>query len=552
MKKNSVLSFKTWLPHIVAIAVFMGITLAYMYPVLSGEKMVQSDILSHKGSAKEIYDYREQYGEEPLWTNSMFGGMPSFMISTSYPSNYTQYIQKIITFGTENPVRHIFLLMLGFYVLMLALNVNPWLGIVGSIGFAFSSYFFVALEAGHTNKIASVAYIPAVIAGVLVGYRKNIFLGFALTALALTLELYAKHVQITYYLLLFVVIIGIGELISAIKENKLPHFAKATVVLIFAAVLAIVPNWSYLDTARTHSKETIRGGSSELTAKAKETDGGLDYEYATGWSYGKMETFTLLIPNYYGGASGGELSESSATYQALKDRGVATKQAKDYIKSMPLYWGDQRFTSGPVYVGAAICFLFLLGMFVVKDSLKWALLAATFLSLFLAWGKHSILVFDFFFYYVPYFNKFRTPSMALILAETTMPIIGILAIREIVSGKVNKSELMKALKISLLTVGGLVLIFGVFGSFFMDGVGPNDQQYEANNQGWLISAIQQDRLKMVRMDALRSLFFIIAAAAAIFAFATDKLKKSHFIAGLAVIILADLWFVDKRIVVVEL
>lgn len=540
------LTFKKILPYLVAIALFIVIALVYFSPVLEGKKIRQSDIVNWKGMSKEVYDYRDKTGEEALWTNSMFGGMPAYQISVIYKGVLVKYVDKILKLGLPHPIDKVFLYFLGFFILLLILRVNPWLAVLGSIAFAFSSYFFIILEAGHNSKAHAIAFMAPVLGGIILTYRKRYLWGGALTALFLSLELYTNHLQITYYLLIIIVIFGIAQLIESLQKNEIPAFIKSTLVLIVAAILAVGVNISNLWATYEYGKYTIRG-KSELTTEKENRTSGLDIDYATAWSYGIPESLTFLIPDFMGGASHVELSENSESYKALRKNNVPAQQAKQYIRSMPVYWGDQPFTSGPVYVGAIMVFLFVLGIIVVKGKLKWWLIAATVLSLMLAWGHNFMPLTKFFLHYVPAYNKFRAVSMTLVIAEFTIPLLGILALRDIFGDRFNKQQAFKHVKLAFYITGGITLFFALFSGLLFNFVADSDAQLAASGYpDWLIDAIRNDRKATLRADAFRSFIFILLATVAIWAALFKKIKKEFAFTALILLVIADMWTVDKR------
>ncbi|MHC1706153.1 MAG: YfhO family protein [Bacteroidales bacterium] len=536
--------WKKFLPWIFAILVFMVIAVAYFNPVLEGKRLKQDDIIRHKGMSKEIADFRTKYGSEPLWTNSMFGGMPAYQISTLFPANLTKYPDKIMQLGLPHPANLVFLYALGFFILLMVLRVNPWLAVAGAIGFAFSSYFFIILEAGHNSKAHAIGYMAPVLAGILLTYRGKYLAGGILTALFLAIEISANHLQITYYLLMLIVILSIGEFIVAIKEKRILPFAKSIGVLAVVAVLAIGPNVSNLWTTYEYSKYTIRG-KSDLTSNQENKTSGLDKDYATAWSYGIDESFTLLIPNFKGGSSNAALGKNSEMYKVLSANNVPNPD--QVIKGLPTYWGPQPFTSGPVYVGAIFILLFFLGLFLVKGSLKWGLLAATIVSLVLSWGYHVPGITDFFLDNVPLYNKFRAVSMILVIAELSIPLLGILAVQRLLSEEIDRKKAFNALKISLIITGGIALLFAVFPSGFYSFVGADDAQLKSGGYpDWFVNTLVIDRQNMMQSDAFRSLVFIVLAAAALWALIFKKIKKEYALIAVILLVLIDLWGINHR------
>lgn len=535
---------KTLLHHLVAIAIFIAISLVYCSPLFQGKQVKQDDITRFNGMSKEIVDFRDKTGKEPLWTNSMFGGMPAYQISVLYPSNLIQYVHRVVRLGLPHPAGMLFLYLVGFYFLLITLKFDVRMSTIGAFAYALSSYFFIIIEAGHNSKADAIGYFAPVVAGVLMTYRGKIWLGGIVTALALALQLYVNHLQITYYLFLTLLVLGIVELVKAIKEKQYLPFLKSTGVLIIASGLAVTPNIGNILLTYDYGKYTTRG-QSELNEKKVST--GLDKDYALGWSYGVGETMTLLIPNFYGGSSSGELSTSSETYKTLIEKSVPVSQAKQIIKNAPMYWGDQPFTSGPVYAGAIVCFLFVLGLFVLKGDYKWWLLLATILSIMLSWGKNFQWFTDIFFDHFPGYNKFRTVSMILVIAEFTMPLLALLGLKKIMEGEIPVKQIKKYLLYSFYIVGGLTFFFVLLPGALFDFVSSSDEQMKTSGYpDWIIEAFRADRGNILRSDAFRSFAFIVLAGGVIWLFVINKLKKEYAYWGMALLILTDMWVVDKR------
>ena len=533
--------FNGAVPHVFALAAFLLITFVYFQPLFEGKKIYQGDIVNYKGMSQELMEYRAETGKEALWTNRMFGGMPAYQISHHTPSNLTRYADKIVSFNFPREASFVLIAFIGFYILLLSMGLAPPMAIAGALGFGLTSYLFIIIEAGHNTKAHAMAYMAPVLAGIILAFKGKLLRGSAITALFLALHLRANHLQITYYLLMIVLAFGIFELVHAIKEKKVPHFVKTGMVLVFAAILAIGANIEKIWTTYEYGKYSTRS-QSELTIDGDQDNktSGLNKDYATSWSYGKMETFNLMIPNLMGGASGSELSEDSDVYQVLKKNRVPN--AKNIIKRMPTYWGDQPFTSGPVYIGAVICFLFVLGAFIVKGRLKWWLITCTLLSFALAWGHNMMWLTDIFLDYVPGYNKFRSVSMILVIAELTIPFLGFLALKEILSEKTGKKELIKSLKFALGITGGLCVLFAFVGPSLFNFTSNGDAQLP----DFIVSALESDRASLLRSDALRSLFFILLTGLSIYLFHTKKIKMLVFATVLAVLVLADMLPVNKR------
>ena len=539
--KNNVI--KELFPHILSIILFIVIPYIYFNPIIEGKEIQQSDQSNYLGMSKEIRDFRETTNEEALWSNSMFGGMPAYLTSTVYPSNLIRYFNNFLQFA-KRPASQLFLLLLGAYLLFLAFGVSPWISTLGALALAFSSYNFIIIAAGHNSKVFAIAYMAPVIAGIYVTYKKKILLGAAITGLFLTLQLLVNHLQITYYTLIIILIFGLIELIYTIKEKTYSRFLKATGLLLIAALLAVGSNFGQIWTTYEYGKYSMRG-KSELTSDQHNKTTGLDKDYATGWSYGIDETLTLFIPDFKGGATGGSVGQNSATYEFFKNL-QGEQYAKKVIKQLPLYWGAQPFTSGPVYVGSIIIFLFVFGFFVLDRKTKWWLISATILSIVLAWGHNFSLVTNFFLDYVPGYNKFRTVSMTLVIAQVTIPLMAILALKKIFDGSINSQKLSKSLLNSLYIVGGIALFFALLPGLFFDFSAVSDQNYIAQGAQAFIDALRDDRKMLLRMDAFRSLVFVILSAGVLFAFLKNKIKQNIAIGILALLVLVDLWAVDKR------
>lgn len=506
--------------------------------------MKQSDITIFKGMSKELVDYRENTGEEALWTNSMFGGMPGYQISTKYPNNWIKKIDKIIKLGLPHPVNLLFLYFLGFFILLVILKVDPWLAIIGSFAFAFSSYFIIIFEAGHNSKAHAIAYMAPLVGSIILTYRGKFLLGGALTALFAALEISANHLQITYYLLILIVLMGIFIMVDHIKRKEIPHFAKATGVLVIAAFLAVLPNITNLWVTSEYSKQSMRG-KSELVKDGNIQTSGLDKDYATQWSYGIGESWSLLFPNAKGGGSGALAANKKAMEEV--DPQLRQAFAQNRISS---YWGDQPITAGPTYAGAIMVFLFILGLFYVKGWLKWALLAATLLSISLAWGKNFMPLTSFFLDYFPLYNKFRAVSMILILAEFTIPFLGILAMWEIIKKPEIIQEKQREFFIAFGLSGGLVLIFYILPTVFFNFLSQMEDQQLAGNPQYadFVLNMKAARISIFKADALRSFAYIALMAAALYVFSMKKFNKAVLLILFAVLLLADMFTINKRYV----
>ncbi|MCJ8164716.1 YfhO family protein [Pontibacter sp. E15-1] len=534
------------LPHLIAVLIFLILTAAYFSPVLFEDKgLAQHDILQFKGGAKEIQDYRAATGEEALWTNSMFGGMPAYLIQTHFPGDWSGYIHSILTFNLPALAGNIFIALICAYILLVAMGMSSWLAVVGAMAFAFTSYNIIILEAGHNTKSLTIAYIPMVLGGLIYALRRNLWIGAALFAVGLTMNLHFNHLQMTYYMLLLVLIFGIVEVVYAIKHGSLAELLKRGALLLAAAILAIGVNFGRLSTTAEYSKYSIRG-KSELTQpnSNQEVGSGLDRDYAFNWSYGISETMTLLIPNFYGGSSSASLDKDSETYKAFLNMGVPAGQAEQIVEQgLPMYWGAQPMTSGPVYVGAIICFLFVLGLFIVNRRWTSWLVAGTILSIVLAWGKNFEAFNYFMFDYFPLYNKFRAVASALVIAQITMPFLAILALWKLLREREEIKDLDKKLLIAGGITAGICLLVWLFAGS-ASFVSATDQQLIQAQ--FPIDAIRADREGLMRADAFRSLVFIVLAVGLLYFYLKNKLSSTVAIAGIGALILVDLWTVDKR------
>lgn len=531
---------KTW-PHLVAVVTFVLLVMVYFAPqVFENKQLPQGDMISARGMGHDAREYHEQTGEWSHWSNSMFGGMP-YNVTSGVDSKSIfrpiSTLMKVSFHGETTAV--LWLLLIGFYIFMLAVGSGPWLGIVGAIAFAFGSYNLIIIGAGHVTKGWVLATVPAVIGGCMLCYQKKYIVGFIVTLLATGLNVYWNHQQISYYTLLMLIPLAITYLVYAIREKKQKQFWTASAALIVAAIMAIAPAMDKLLPTWDYSKETMRGGAVlKGTEDSEAGKSGLNREYAFQWSYGKAETMTLLIPNFYGGSSNYALGEDSETYKTVK-KYAGSSQAKQIAKSLPTYWGDQPFTSGPVYAGAIICFLFVLGLLAVRGPERWWLLAAVIIGILLSWGRNLPSLNNWLFDHLPLYNKFRTPSMSLVMTTTAMAMLGMLALRALLKKEVE----LKHIYIATGITGGLCLLITLFPGL----AGGFTSKMDAQLPEWLSECLIEDRRAMLTSDAWRSLCFILFAAAGAFAYLKiEKMRSGIVIALMGVLILADLWTVDKR------
>ena len=534
--------------YIVAVLFFVLAAVIYFHPILNGKKIQQSDITQFRGMAKEIQDYRAQNNAEPYWTGASFSGMPAYPISAYYPNDFIRSLDRLLRF-LPRPADYTFLYFLSFFVLMMALKVEWRLAILGALAFGFSTYLIIIFGAGHNAKAHAIAYMPLVLAGILLVFQRRFLVGFIVTGIAMALEVYANHIQMTYYLGFCLLILGIVEFINALKEKQLTLFIKQAAVIIGAVVLGIGANAPRLLAMKEYSERSTRGKSEltiNLNGSKKELTTGLDYGYITQYSYAKLETFNLFIPRFMGGGTIEELGADSNFYQFIAER-AGKKVASDYSKQVLTYWGDQPIVEAPAYIGAVIFFFFFLGIFLVKGRLKQWLVAATIFSIILSWGRNFEGITNFFIDYVPLYNKFRAVSSIQVVAELCVPILAVLGLKEFFSKESAKLEKLEALKKAVLFFAGLIIVgFGlahVFGGF----EGLRDAQQYSEIPGFL-EAVIADRKDMLFSDTLRSLLLVFISGAILWLLLKNKLKSLLAIVLLTVLILFDLISVNKRYV----
>ncbi len=532
-------------PYIIAVAIFVIASLIYFHPVLKGQKIAQSDITQFRGMVKEIADYRTAKDTEPYWTGASFSGMPAYQISAYYPYDFVRSLDRVLRF-LPRPADYTFLYFLSFFVLMMALKVKWRLAILGALSFGFSTYLIIIFIPGHNAKAHAIAYMPLVLAGVLWVFQQKYILGFITTGLAMALEIYTNHIQMTYYLGFCLLILGIVELINAVKEKIVLTFIKQATIIIAAVALGVGANASRLMAMKEYADYSTRG-KSELTIKAdgspKEATKGLDKGYITQYSYAKLETFNLFVPRFMGGGTTEQLGESSNFYQLIEKK-AGKKVAKDYSQQVLTYWGDQPIVEAPAYIGAVIFFLFFLGIFLVKGRLKQWLVAATIFSILLSWGRNFEGLTNFFIDYIPLYNKFRAVSSVQVIAELCVPILGVLALKEFFSSELSVEKKRKSLEKAVIVFGGLVLFGFIFAHIFSTFEGIRDANY--NDLPGLLDAVIADRKSMLFMDTIRSLVLVIFSGAILWFFLKNKFKQSYAIIALGVLILFDLISIDKN------
>lgn len=528
------------LPHVIAVIVFLVITIAFFSPVFfDGKELSQHDILQFRGGAQEAVAYRTQNGEEAFWTNSMFGGMPTYLNGLQFKEPVLMFFQNLLYFWLPSPAGIIFSAMLCFYILLLVYGVRPYLAIGGAIAFALSSFNLISIDAGHNAKVRAIAYMPLVLAGFHLMFKKRYLWAFILTAIGLALEIRVNHLQITYYLAIALSIYGLSELYFYLKDKQLTSFIRAAGLLIAAVLIAVGANFAKLWGMSHYSRYSTRGAS-ELVSEKKDGKSGLDRDYVFRWSNGIAEPLTLLIPNFFGGATQEALDEKSTVAESLRRQGATRVQVAQQIQAMPTYWGDQPFTAGPAYAGAIIILLFALGALVAdKRHSRW-ILAATIFFIVLSWGKNFEL-FNYLMYdYFPGYAKFRSVSMAICIPLVLMPLLGMLGLEKLLENRLE-SKLQKKALYAIAGVGGFCLLMAI-GAGMLSFRGPVDAQLP----DWLLSSLRTDRKAMLSADAWRSFFLIIAFAGLFYFFIKNKINSTIAYTLAALLITIDLWAVGKR------
>ena len=552
------MNFKKILPHIIAVVAFIVVSLVFFSPVMEGKKLFQSDMAQFDGASKELHDYEKASGEGANWANAMFSGMPSYQIAFPQSNNIFNTIAPPLTLWNRSFDAGIFfIMMLGFYVFMCSMGAKPLISAFSALIYALGSYNVIIITVGHITKAWAMAMIAPILAGMILVFKRKYISGIIIFTLSLGLQIYFNHIQITYYTLIAALILGITYLIYAIKEKQIKNFALSCGALIIAAVIAIMPNSSHLALNAEYAKHTMRGGS-ELTIKANDNtnnnEKGLTIDYAYAWSYGVGETLTMLIPDFRGGGSSDNRWESLAENRLQEIQSTQPAQAShpqinqvinQYAGST--YWGEQPFTAGTVYFGAIVIFLSLLGFLLIKGAERWWLLFATIVSILMSWGSNFMILNEFLFNHLPLYNKFRTPSMILVIANVTLVITAFLGLKEFFNKEIDNNKKTTSLFISGGIVGGFCLLCALLPDLFASFTSSQDSVFETMLGNSFIQALYEDRKSAFTSDALRSFIFIVIAFVSLFLFAKDKLKKEIIvivIIGIASVI--DLWQVDKR------
>ncbi|NNF31375.1 MAG: YfhO family protein [Flavobacteriaceae bacterium] len=543
---------KDFLPHLIVLVLFLIASLAYFNPVLQGKKIFQSDIVQYTGMAKQQNDYRKASGEETYWTNSAFGGMPTYQLGAKYPHNYIKKLDLTLRF-LPRPADYLFLYFISIYILFLVLKVDFRLAFLGALAFGFSTYLIIILGVGHNAKAHAIAYMPLVLSGVILTFRGKYLWGFILTTIALALEFVANHFQMTYYLLLLVLCIGVAYLVDAYRKKMLPHFFKSVAIMLLGVLIAVGLNATNIMATKEYADTSTRG-KSELTilpdGSPKQDGDGLSYEYITEYSYGPLETFNLFIPRFMGGGTSEPLPQDGETLDALIRLGASPQEANEILGQLPVYWGDQPIVAAPAYIGAITIFLAVLALFLVKGRIKWWITAAFLLSLFLSWGRNFSFLTELFIDYIPLYDKFRAVSSIQVIIELVVPILAVFGLHQYFNDFVKEEARKKALLWAVGITGGIALVFLLFKSAIpgLDFASPYDQELRDQLGTPLVEAIRDDRASLFVTDTMRTLIFVLLAAVALWMFLKEKLKQNTVIAILAVLVIIDLVGVNWRYV----
>jgi len=536
--------------HLLVIIGFILVSLFYFSPILTGDKLYQSDIVQYTGMAKQHVDFRTVNNTESYWTNSAFGGMPTFQLGAKYPHNYIKKLDLALRF-LPRPADYLFLYLFGFYILLIVLKIDYRIAVLGALAFGFSTYLIIILGVGHNAKAHAIAYMPLVLSGIILTFQKRYALGFFVTAIASGLELVTNHPQMTYYLLILILILGISYLVQYVRSNELPAFFRASSVLLLAAFFALSMNATNLLATSSYAKESTRS-KSELTINSNGTirqqSSGLDKDYITQFSYGILETFNLFIPRFMGGGNREDLGKDSETYKAYRALGATHLQSLQESKRAPMYWGDQPIVEAPAYIGAVVIFLFVLALFLYQGRFKWWIIIGVLVSLLLSYGKNLSFLTDFFINYVPLYNKFRAVSSIQVILELCIPLLAVLGLSQVFNNKISSNIKIVALKKASVVLVGICTIFLVFKNSLFDFVGATDGQFMQYYGASFVDAIRLDRSLIFSDDTLRSLFFVLATAALILAHLKQKISQNLTISILGLILVLDLVVVDLRYV----
>lgn len=542
-------SVKALFTHFFTLVFFVLVALAFFHPVLQGKTILQSDIQQYNGMAKEQTEFREGEEKEPYWTNSAFGGMPTFQLGARYPHHYVKDLDRLIRF-LPRPADYLFLYFIGFYILLCCLKIDYKLAILGALAFGFSTYFIIILGVGHNAKAHALGYLPILLGGILLVFRKRYIWGFILASLGMALEVAANHYQMTYYFMLLVLALGIVFLVDAIKQRAVAHYFKSVGILLAAVILGITANATSILATKQYADWSTRGPS-EITinpdGSPKESTTGLDKDYITQYSYGITESLNLFVPRLYGGASTENLGKTSKTYEYLTEQGLSRSRALEFSSALPLYWGKQPGTSGPAYLGAVVFFLFILALILVKGKLKWWLLTGSIMALVLSWGKNFPVLTNFMIDYFPLYDKFRAVSSIQVIIELCVPLLMVLGLYQYFDKSMDKKLKLRALKISFFSVFGLGIALLLIQSTF-SFTGLLDSTYERYFGEEVLAMIRRDREAVYRSDTIRSLIFVALAALVLWLYLKQKIKQLPGVVFLIILISIDLIGVAKRYV----
>ena len=542
--------FKRFLPHLLVLVAFVVISLAYFNPLLNGKALYQNDIKNYIGMAKQQNDYRAETGKETYWTNSAFGGMPTYQLGAKYPHNYIKKLDLALRF-LPRPADYLFLYLLGFYVLLLVMKVDYKVAVLGALAFGFSTYLIIILGVGHNSKAHAIAYMPLVLSGIIMVFQKRYLFGALLTAVALGLEICANHFQMTYYLMLLVLVLGTAYFVDAFLKKELSHYFKSLGILFASVILAVGLNSTNILATQDYVKESTRG-KSELTINpngtSKQATSGLDKSYITQYSYGILETFNLFIPRFMGGGNGENVGKNSALYNFYISKGASALQAREIVKHAPTYWGDQPIVEAPAYIGAVVVFLFVLALFLVKGRLKWWLVGGSILALLLSWGKNLNFLTDFFIDYVPLYNKFRAVSSIQVLLELCVPVLAVFALVKLFNDFDTNEKKLKAVKYATGITAGVALLFLLLKSTLFDFSGLRDSGYRQNYGLEFVNALKEDRIRLFTYDTIRTLVLVLLSASIVYFYLKKKLSQNLVLVCFGVLILFDLIGVDRRYV----
>lgn len=543
-------TIKKLFPHAVALVLFVLAAVVYFNPVLQGKTIFQSDIVQYVGMAKQQKDFREATGQEPYWTDAAFGGMPTYQLGAKYPHNYIKKLDSVLRF-LPRPADYLFLYFLGIYILLLTLKVDYKLAVLGAMAFGFSTYLIIILGVGHNAKAHAIAYMPLVLSGIFLTFQKKYLPGFLLLTVAMGLELMANHLQMTYYLLLLVLVIGLVYLYDAYKKKELKHYFKSVGIMSAAVVLALGMNATNILATKEYADTSTRGRSGltvNYDGSPRENKSGLDFDYITEYSYGKLESFNLFIPRFMGGSSNEAFPKNSKSAEELLKMGASVQEAEEFLMQIPMYWGDQTFVGAPAYVGAVVIFLSVLALFLVKGKKKWWLVFGFLLALFLSWGKNLPGLTRFFIDYVPLYDKFRAVSSIQVLIELILPVLAVLGLQQFFIHTGQQDEKKKALLWSTSITAGIAVLFLLFKNSLFDFASPFDRMLREELGLAFVDAVREDRMALLTSDTLRSLILVLLTAGVLFLFLREKLRLNLSVGLITLLILIDLVGVDRRYV----